>query len=151
MPASPPHRSSSPLHCGPLAALLLLSASACVLLPGEGGCSSRGGQGSGCARVEGRVLDAAGDPLSGAVVTLRPPEGNASYDFPVSTTGGSGRFSLRINRKLPGQTDTVTMWLRAALPLRPAIPSDSVQVHLHIAPVGEEPETVHQDLVITDP
>jgi hypothetical protein len=151
MPASPPHRSFFGLRRGSLAALLLLSASACVLLPGEGGCSSRGGQGSGCARVEGRVLDEAGEPLSGAVVTLSAPEGHASFDFPVFTTGRSGRFSLQINRMLSGQTDTVTMWLRAALPFRPAIPSDSVQVHLHIATVGGDPETAHQDLVIADP
>jgi hypothetical protein len=150
MPASSPYRSFR-LRRAPLAALLLLSASACVLLPGEGGCSSLGGQGSGCARVEGRVLDEAGEPLSGAVVTLSAPEGHASFDFPVSTTGRNGRFALQINRKLPGQTDMVTLWLRAALPFLPAIPSDSVQVHLHIAPVGEEPETVHQDLVIADP
>ena len=151
MPSSPPHRSSG-LRRGPLAALLLLSASACVLLPGDGACSPRGGDGSGCARVEGRVLDEAGEPLARAVVTLGAPEGGASYDFPVYTTGGSGRFSLQISRMMPGTVDTVTMWLRAALPYRPgAIPSDSVQVHLHIAPVGEEPQTVHQDVVIADP
>ena len=144
MPSSPPR-----LRRGALAAAVLLAA-ACDS-PSAGGveCPEHS---TGCARVEGRVLDGSADPIGNATVSFRPSGLGVLYQFAVTITGPNGRYALDVWRMSAAPADTVTVWVRAAFPFQVGgAPADSVQVHLHLAPPGAEPATVRQDVVIASP
>lgn len=133
-----------------LAVLLVLSTAACdspsASIPA---CPENS---TGCARLEGRVLDGSGDPVRNATVSFRPLGLGVLWQFAVDITDSNGRFALDVWRMSAAPVDTATVWLRAALPFQVGgTPADSVQVHLQLSGPGEEPTTVRQDVVISTP
>jgi len=109
----------------------------------------------GCARVQGVVRDAGGNPVAGARLTMFPPEGTPNlYDTPMDDTEADGSYSLEIHDH--GGPDLapspVPMYLYAALlgDVGPIAP-DSHLVNLEFAPVGEVPEVLQADITLNLP
>jgi hypothetical protein len=107
---------------------------------------------TGCAELAGVVTDPDGVPLAQASVGLRDPGESGRPVTLVSgyvTTDATGAYRLRAIR-MAGEVpavgpDTVTVWVRAAVPPPADAPSgtvglsDSVLVTLELRPVGETP------------
>lgn len=141
--------------CG---ALLLAAVAACsVISPDDDNdpdlCPQTEFGNYGCARVEGRVLSAAGEPVSGAFVALLAAgEDRGEYNVPVEKTGADGRFKLEVRRvyqppQTPTVSDTATMKLRADLAVAgEGMVTDSVPVVMHFSPVGAPAIVVQRDI-----
>lgn len=103
---------------------------------------------SGCADIQGNVLNSRDEGLSGIVVTSHFLPGSDAFNGAPSTTDGAGRFTLRITRfigAVPSSgPDTVSVFIVAADPRSagvriPATVRDSVLTRVTIAPVGTVP------------
>ncbi len=130
-----------------LAALLVAACAG----PSEDPCPQTGEFGNvGCGRISGPVLTGAGQPVEGASVTLRAPEGATSdYTNPSAETDAAGGFRLEIYRfspPAPPPLDTVPLYLRAALVLGEDVIADSVLVGIIFAPVEQVAPIVERDV-----
>lgn len=117
--------------------------------PDSGACpQTRGFGSSGCADVEGVVLDQNGEPWSGIIVGPRYLAGHAGFSTSYSTTDADGRFGFRITRytsePIGAGPDTISVFVHAADPRSarvgvPAAVRDSVLGQATIARVGSIP------------
>ena len=107
---------------------------------------------TGCAELAGLVTDERGAPIDGAYVSVLGPAEPARLIVLVSgyvQTDSAGTYQLRAIRmdgEVPtDRPDTVTVWVRAAvppsleLPVGTPGPMDSVLASPEIRPVGEHP------------
>src|SRR3954471_14848877 len=107
---------------------------------------------TGCAELAGVVTDPEGVPLAQASVGVRDPGESGRPITLISgyvTTDATGAYRLRAIRmagEVPAEgPDTVTVWVRAAVPPPADAPTgtsgpmDSVLVTLELRPVGETP------------
>jgi hypothetical protein len=124
-------------------------------------CSTSGEFGNtGCGEVAGLVTDTTGAPIGGAIMYI---PGAVDPDRPITLLNAGdpsksdGSYRLHVIRfdGLPPTTgpDTVTVWLRGAVPPplgSPDDPSliDSVQVTLELRPVGSMPVVVQAATLI---
>jgi hypothetical protein len=118
---------------------------------------------TGCGELTGLVTDEGGQPIAGAYVSVQgavDPARELTLDYGYVQTGASGAYRLRVIR-MTGEApsdrpDTITVWVRAAMPPSPSLPvgtpgpMDSVRASLEIRPVGERP-VVTQVASITIP
>jgi hypothetical protein len=107
---------------------------------------------TGCGVLTGFVTDQNDVPIGGAHMSVQgtvDPGRALSLIFTPTQTSSLGTYSLHVIRDagdaLPAP-DTVTVWVRAAVPPDSANgtpgPVDSVQATLEISPVGAEPVVV---------
>ncbi len=109
----------------------------------------------GCAVVEGAVVGARGQPLTGVAVGPGQSADGGQFDTPFDYTDARGRFQLRLTRYVPAPSDSASVWIHAnVLPTPPEVVStiyDSALVRLLIAPVGHLPDTAHVSIVLQVP
>jgi hypothetical protein len=103
---------------------------------------------SGCAEIEGAVLDRQDRALPGMIVGPRYVFPGAAFNTPYATTDSAGRFRLRITRfgaDAPAVgPDTVSLFVLAYDPRSsglnvPATVRDSVMARVTVAPLGRVP------------
>jgi hypothetical protein len=107
----------------------------------------------GCARIQGTVRNAAGEPIQNARVSVGPPaDVPNSYDSPSVDTDATGVYSLEIHQYGPPVTpkaaDTVAMYLRAFLLSEGAPVGDSLPVQMIFVPVGTVPDVTETDITL---
>ncbi len=115
---------------------------------------------TGCAAIEGRVVDADDRGLAGISVVTRQLPGQAIFATSVATTDTNGRFSLRITRMVGRSPatgpDTVSLWVRAADPRSAGVGvvatrRDSALVQVEMALIGQIPEPARVTIRILQP
>ena len=105
----------------------------------------------GCTVIIGRVLGSDGAPLVNVSVGPRPSLDGSQFNTPYDRTGADGRFALRLTRYSRGESDSVSLWIRAhQVPLAPGEPSvgDSVFVRARVAPPNSVPDTVAVEITL---
>jgi hypothetical protein len=117
----------------------------------EGRCQPvmEGGS-AGCAVLAGRVTDAAGRPLAGALLRVAVPAGRGSgteFGTTVGQADAAGAYRLWLTRygtpSAPPAADTISVWIRASAPQDGgADQADSALVVLEVRPVGARPAVV---------
>ncbi len=116
---------------------------------------------TGCGELAGLVTDGLGVPLAGAYVSVQGPADAARQVLLLSgyvQTDSNGTYRLRAIRnagEVPAEgRDTVTVWVRAAvppaddMPIGTPGPMDSVLAILEIRPVGEPPVTTEVATIV---
>jgi hypothetical protein len=93
----------------------------------------------GCTQIEGRVVNRNGAAIPGVQVVARGGSALGQSLFGYTATDTAGHYSFRLTRYivLPGDGDSATVSVRAAIPFTSGtIPADSTVVTAHFADVG---------------